>query len=886
MFAFLSKKIALPNGVQVNCIAWNSTQDWIACGGKNGMLKVLLLERMSDEGSNLSMNQTLQGHEGAVMTVCWNENYQKLTSSDQNGLIIVWTLHKGMWFEEMINNRNKSFVRDMKWDGGGMKICIVYEDGVIIVGSVDGKRLWAHEQKKKLTLIEWSPDGQLILASTAEGECYVYDAFGHLCDEFILFPSDRHTVGPLTCMTWHRQNSSCSEVSRPSLAFGFEKGLVQLMRDEKDRDPLIIDVGLSIVHLKWNIDGTILAIAGVSSISSDPREISKVKFYDPRGNLLHILRVPGKAINSIAWERTGSRFAMAVDSFVYFADIRPSYRWGNLQNAIVYSFTKLGREEDCVMFWNHESLQKHAKYIKNLIAICTAGDNCVLVSKSTITDDFLLILCDSMGTLINSTCVKVNPLFTAMTEQYMVVASQTCVYLWSVDGLGESGIFSSRVREEERKEHDSLESSASMRCAMDRARSYDDHICALAVSEQYVLIGMQSGVLECYRLPPLNNLTVKYKLTSRPRHMSFNCNSTKFGVIDVNSLLLIFAMDTESLDEPCKTFNPVLINHRNDSWDLQWSDDDPDLYAVMEKSRLYIFRGSSPEEPIISQGNICSFCDLRVTAVLLDEVMKDPERPKKEHLILNFETKSLRDMRRLLNQNIYFRDAVNFAVANDHHCLWRLLSKSALGKREYMSAYQSFVHCGDYHGVQLVKRLEVIDDENEREAVLITYFQQFEEAEDMYTHNNQLEHAINLRSKMGDWFKVEKLLHNICAEGKALAWIWDKIGHYFYERQKWARAAPYFSRSNNITKLAECLYLQENFTSLERAADRINEDCNASSALAHLFTSAGMCEQATTAYLHANDAENAISTCIVMNRWEHATTVAGSLEFHQDMVGV
>ena len=182
--------------------------------------------------------------------------------------------------------------------------------------------------------------------------------------------------------------------------------------------------------MKWNIDGTILAIAGddsirltnttysiqlidllqilgVSSISSDPREISKVKFYDPRGNLLHILRVPGKAINSIAWERTGSRFAMAVDSFVYFADIRPSYRWGNLQNVIVYAFTKLGREEDCVMFWNHESLQKHAKYIKSLIAICTAGDNCVLVSKSTIADNFLLILCDSMGTLINSTRVKV-----------------------------------------------------------------------------------------------------------------------------------------------------------------------------------------------------------------------------------------------------------------------------------------------------------------------------------------------------------------------------------------------------------------------------------------------------------------------------------------------
>ncbi len=50
--------------------------------------------------SNLSMNQTLEGHNGAVVCVCWNENYRKLTTSDQYGLIIVWMLHKGMWFEE------------------------------------------------------------------------------------------------------------------------------------------------------------------------------------------------------------------------------------------------------------------------------------------------------------------------------------------------------------------------------------------------------------------------------------------------------------------------------------------------------------------------------------------------------------------------------------------------------------------------------------------------------------------------------------------------------------------------------------------------------------------------------------------------------------------
>lgn len=45
----------------------------------------------------------------------------------------------GSWYEEMINNRNKSVVRSMSWNADGQKICIVYEDGAVIVGSVDGK---------------------------------------------------------------------------------------------------------------------------------------------------------------------------------------------------------------------------------------------------------------------------------------------------------------------------------------------------------------------------------------------------------------------------------------------------------------------------------------------------------------------------------------------------------------------------------------------------------------------------------------------------------------------------------------------------------------------------------------------------------------------------
>ena len=79
----------------------------------------------------------------------------------------------------MINNRNKSVVKGMSWNTDGQKICIVYEDGAVIVGSVDGNRIWGKELKG-ITLhgVCWSPDSRLLLFSVANGEVHIYDSMG------------------------------------------------------------------------------------------------------------------------------------------------------------------------------------------------------------------------------------------------------------------------------------------------------------------------------------------------------------------------------------------------------------------------------------------------------------------------------------------------------------------------------------------------------------------------------------------------------------------------------------------------------------------------------------------------------------------------------------
>jgi WD repeat-containing protein 35 len=368
MFIYLNKKIAIPNGVKLRCCQWNADQGWIACGGEGGLLKVLKLES-SGKGrergiagtSNLTMNQTLEGHQEAVVCAAWNEVHKKLTTSDENGLIIVWMLHKGMWFEEMINNRNKSVVKDMKWTADGTKICIVYEDGAVIVGSVDGNRLWGKELKISLQFVEWAPDARQILFVTPQGEVHVYDSLGNFVNKVPLFNDD--SSARVAGIMWYNMVEGLVDPQAPTLAVGFDNGRVQLMTNESDEKPILIDTGLRCpadrpglygLPVVWNSNGSVLAVAGVLSKRGEGgvKEMSQVQFYDAFGHHLRTLKVPGTGISGLAWEGGGLRIALAVESFIYFANIRPDYKWAFFGQTLVYAYNKLDRSDHCVVFFD------------------------------------------------------------------------------------------------------------------------------------------------------------------------------------------------------------------------------------------------------------------------------------------------------------------------------------------------------------------------------------------------------------------------------------------------------------------------------------------------------------------------------------------------------
>ena len=64
----------MPNGTNLNVIGWNQEKGYIACGGDQGLLKVLKLDTGKGQGGgNLSMNQNLQGHAGKIQLLSQTE---------------------------------------------------------------------------------------------------------------------------------------------------------------------------------------------------------------------------------------------------------------------------------------------------------------------------------------------------------------------------------------------------------------------------------------------------------------------------------------------------------------------------------------------------------------------------------------------------------------------------------------------------------------------------------------------------------------------------------------------------------------------------------------------------------------------------------------------
>ncbi|XP_030756020.1 WD repeat-containing protein 35 isoform X2 [Sitophilus oryzae] len=886
MFLYLSKKIAIPNNTKIHSLDWNKQDGYIAVGGDNGLLKVLKLDlgneatiknRKLTTTSNLSMNQTLEGHSDTIKVLTWNEPHKKLTTSDSNGVIIVWMLYKGAWYEEMINNRKKSTVVGMAWSSDGQKICIIYEDGAVIVGCVGGNRIWGKELKHTpLCGVQWSPDGKLLLFALKNGQLHLYDNQGNFVMRLAVFCHDtNYDPIPIVGLAWYNGSGGIMNSSCPSLAICFENGKAQLMRNESDTSPISLDTKMFSVHCSWNHNGSLLAISGKQF--ANEKEINLVQFYNPFGEHLRTLKVPGSSISSCVWEGGSLRVALAVDSFVYFANIRPDYKWCYFKKTVVFTSCRPGRTGISLTFWDTTNNLCHTRWLSTVLSISSCGDYCVIatLSETDMIGKYGLLLYNTLGTPVDGKYINIEPVALAMNSYQIFAASKSNFIVWHYKTPKSMMVGTARSK----MFHIDDNPSGAVEILQDLDNSTQipvsthqtvDPICCLVVTDTCLAIGRESGLIHYYILPHVV-LTNRYKIPNRPHKLAINCNSTRLSVIDISGIMTVLDI-SEGHGRPSTGLEGNKLE-RKDVWAMCWASDNPQLLAIMEKTRMYIFKGIYPEEPIACSGYICSFKDLEVEAVLLDEIMDNPEKPSKDYLI-KLEIKSLRDTRQLL-EKVGINEAAQFVEDNRHPRLWRLIAEAALKEKNLNMADACFVRAKDYANVQFVKKLRDINNESIKSARISTYFKNFDEAEKIYIEADRSDLALNLRQTLGDWFRVIQILKNgVTAPDYLLKTAYNSTADYFYHFNNWASAIEYYEMAKNTSKIIDCYYHLENWKSLELMIDQLAEGDNLLEKIADMFASNAVHQEAIKAYTKVGKIKSAIDLCILNNRWDAAIDLA------------
>ncbi|XP_052755518.1 WD repeat-containing protein 35 isoform X1 [Galleria mellonella] len=774
MFIYMSKKIAIPKQSNVTCISWNHSSGYIAVGGEDGMLKVLKLE--SGGGGNLSMNLSLEGHTGKLCVAIWNEVFQKLTTSDEHGVIIVWMLYKGSWYEEMINNRNKSTVTGMAWGSDGQKICIAYEDGAVIVGSVDGSRVWGKDIKGPgLAAVQWSPDNSLLLFALTNGELHLYDDQGN----FTMPVACNGIAGSMEVisMDWF---SGSAPINRPVLAICYKNGLILLMKNCIEEDSVVVETNMVAIDCHWNHNGTVLAAAGTSD------QTNVVQFFTAYGEHIRTLRVPGGTLRALSWEKRSLRLAIAIDSFIYFANVKPDHKYTFYGNTLAFV-----SGTETVTFWDTDTHQSWINHIPDVIDMSGVSEYCVIATLSTlIISNQQGIQCDAKPVTIPVSYVTIN------SKAIVVAASKDSFLIWKFSTP-------SRPRSTEQLYH----ADGTVVTSSDVGFN-DDTICCITCSDSHLLVGRESGIITLFSLINFKKITA-INMNSKPYKLGLNSNSSKFYVIDQPGSL--YLLDTDMA-------NNISIGQalRKDVWSALWASDNPQMLAVAEKARLYVLRDSEPEEPLTMQGYLCKFKELEITTALLDSVT---DKCTPQHIV-RVEVKSLRDTRQLI-EKVGLKEAENFIKDNPHPQLWLLLAEAALKNFESESALETaeaaFVRRNDYAGIRFVSRLNQLHSNALKKAEILAYFKDFDGAEKIYQNEDRRDLAIALRKRLGHWFRVVELLKMSPSTTEVqIKQSYSNIGDYYIDRQNWSGAVEYYLMSNNTDGLKKCYMALEDNESLSK----------------------------------------------------------------------
>ena len=904
MFCSLIKKVNISKSEKLYKIGTNKETNFIAIGGSNGFVQIVDLDvsadTKKDKGSQISFNQSLKYHNDDISLLTWNDNYNKLTTCDKSGVIVVWKFVDNKWETEMINNREQSTVTDIKWNRQGQYLCFIYEDGHAIVGTVDGNRSWGNDIRNSLYLIEWSPDGTILLLASRNQDITILTSSGQQLGVIEIDEKLKNVEMASICW-WSKYIDENKIITlQKHLMLAFVNGDILLYDDENDMNPIYIKSNLNIItKAEWNVNGDAFAICGFINEGDTKGCLS---LYNSNGDFIKLIKI-NEPIVCLSFNSKGTQIALETQSTIYFGIVKQDYKWCYFEETLVYAYLS-DKEHHTVTFWNTKNNTYTYKYVKNMLGIVSCSPFCLITAKIDKKGNYLLILSNSIGSPVNNKIINIEPNLISINSTHVVVSDGHYIYLWQFRGTEESSnnkdknddktiiingeeisinLLTNKMMKElcffidDKPNNKDMYNLNTFKCN----KKTKDPITCISMTDNYLFIVCKSGKGIKYNL--LSLAYEKFMIEKSLIKIGMNPTGRYLWTInDSNNLNIWDLEENRKLDFDKKDIWTLVWSENNNS-DLNESDDQLN-FAYMEKNKLNIIKDLKAEEILDCNGYLAQFNDMSIISIKLDDLLFKPYEEKKEvdDIVIKIETRALRDLKSMLSSNAPIDEIYKYVDENSSHKLWEIFGKHCLQNLDFINAEKAMLKINDYMGLEFIKRIKNIDDDNLKRAEICQFYEDFDQAENEYGNNDRKDLAIMMRFKLGQWDKVIELTaESGVVQEDNMKMSYDNYAQQFLEEKNYEKAEEYFKKAGDVEGLINIWFKTEDYDKAIIYIDKIPEENELLLFLGSKFEKYGLCDEAVKCYLRYGDVKKAIDTCVLMNKWNLAVDLAEKNNFFQ-----
>ena len=653
-----------------------------------------------------------------------------------------------------------------------------------------------------------------------------------------------------------------------------------------------------------------------NTISYNGHNKSILLFYNVKGELIKKFICPCH-VNSFSWGYS-STLALAADKYIYLAFAKFNYKWTYFNDTIVFAYL-ISDNKYNIMFLDTINNNKQCKIVYNLINVLSSDYHCTIIQEGKDgkegkgENEYSYMITNSFCNVLLKKLCPIKPIYYSMNNEFISISDKDYVYVLQYKGYSKQKT-DGNSQEKNRKQSDLNSSIRSVYnpsinkldtknmnefCffiggTLSPGINYDynnfphtkiskHQILNIYLSNNYLYVALSNLIINRYNLYEMT-IDIQLKIDENIKCFGLSPFEKYLWCINNNDFLSIYSLEKN---------RPEKLNYyQKEVWGIKWcvkKDDeikeDTLEFAILQKNRLYFINNLQPEGKMEKCPDyLGSYLDNEVTAVRIEKLNNDRNKDSFEgqDYLKKYENQVLKEFKDLIEDDkVDLKTVLDYA--NNHPCktFYKAITKKALEKLDFDTAQKTMLQTGDFEGLEFLKNVKNIEDDELKKAEILQYNSNYDEASNKYNQMNRNDLNLAMLMKLGKWDKVTDIMskNDPNSKDENLKMAYNNYADDLFEKKDYDNAEENYKKAGNIQGLTNVYFAKEDYEKAANMLDVIPEEDEYLEEVGDKFRKKGMCDEAVKAYMKHGNINKALETYIENKRWADAIELSSKNDF-------